>query len=194
MINNSIKAEKIMLILTAVIFILGALAGVFYMAFSNTNDDLYLYLSGFFENFSESANRFGIFKNSLADSFRISIILIICGFFKLGIIGSMGCCASKGFISGFTTAAFVRYYGARGLLVPLSSLLSTLIFIPVFLFFCTYSSCFSLKKPKRDKNSFGFFLIFALICITIFCIVSFMDGYVTTTFMKLFKPFIVKMQ
>lgn len=189
--NNLLKTEKVMLFIISGLLIAGAFAGALYMAYSEADNDLYVYLSSFFDNMSDNSNRFGIFKNSLADSFRIFLLVTVCSFFRAGAAGTLACCAVKGFAGGFTTAAFVRYYGARGLFVPLSSLLSTLIFIPVFVLFCTYSSCFALKKNERDKNTVRTFLVFALIVLIVFCLVSFMDGYVTTAFMKLLKPFIV---
>lgn len=190
--NSLAKPEKAMIGITVIIMFAGALTGALYMAYSNADNELYTYLSQFFESFSADANRFTIFKNSLGDNLKIVLLLALCGFFKFGVVGSLGCCAVKGFINGFTTAAFVRYYGIKGLLVPLSSLLSTVMFIPVFILFCAFSACFSLKKDKRNKNSIGFFLIFSLLCLTVFCLVSVFDGYVTTTFMKLAKPFIIK--
>ena len=186
------NTKKIMLISSTAALFLGALAGMLYMAFSGTDDGLYSYLSQFLTGFPAAENRCSVFKHSLADTFKIAAVLTACGFFKFGIIGTLACCAIKGFVSGFTTAAFVRYYSLRGLLVPLSSLMSTILFIPVFILFSACSASFSLKK--NEKNSVGSYLLLSLIFLTIFCVISFMDGYVTTTFMKLLKPFIVNNQ
>ncbi len=161
------------------------------MANSNSDDEIYAYLSRFFENFSADENRFVIFKNSIWDNLKLLIFVAFCGFFKFGLVGILTASVTKGFISGFTTATFVRYYAARGLLVPLASALSSIIFIPTFIIFCTVSAKFS--SERKTKKSIGLFFCVCLICLTIFCVVSFFDGYVTTTFIKLLKPFIVKM-
>lgn len=184
------------MIIYAAIFCLiaGIIAGAVYMAYSGSGEELYNYLTNFFDGFSADGKRFEIFKNSMSDNLKLYIIITACAFFKAGAAGALACCAYKGFASGFTTAAFVKYYGIRGLLVPLSSLFSGIIYMPVLIIFCTYSAAFSLARGKKGKNALGKFLFFSLICLTIFCIVSFFDGYVTTTFIKLLKPFVCKIQ
>ena len=170
----------------------GIIAGAAYMAASAGENELYEYLSRCFDSFSADNNRFLIFKNSFADNIRLVIIITACSFFRLGAAGSLGCCLFKGFTSGFTTAAFVKYYGIRGLLVPISSIFSTIVFLPSLIIFCACSADFSLAGGKKDKSRLGRFLILAAICTLIFCIASFFDGYVTSTFIKLMRPFICK--
>jgi len=189
--NVFLKKEKMILVIAVAVLFLGVLTGALYMAHSETDSSLYEYLNNFFETFCADENRFSIFKNALADNLKIVIIITLCGFFKFGTAGVLAVLGIKGFVSGFTTAAFVRYYAMKGLLVPLASLVSSILFIPALVLFSTYAVVFSLKK--KNKNDIGIFLLCALLCFTIFCVVSFFDGYVTTIFMKLFRTFIVKM-
>lgn len=181
--------QKIILFTSSALFFIGILVGTLYMAFSDTDDNLYTYLSQLFISFPAAENHFTVFKSSLWENIRIFIILTVCGFFKLGAVGSFSCCAVKGFVNGFTSAAFIRYYSVRGLLVPLSSLFSTLLFVPSLILFASFSANFSFRK--KEKNTIGAFLMLSLIFLAVFCVISFIDGYVTTTFMKLFKPFII---
>lgn len=182
--------KRLILYASVICLFLGIVAGAVYMANSGGDSELYEYLSRYFESFSAEGRRFEIFKNSLSDNIKFILVITFCAFFRLGVAGTLGCCVFKGFTSGFTTAAFVKYYGIRGLLVPLSSLLSTVIYLPVFVIFCTYSASFSLSRDK--KNMLGKFLLFVLMCFTVFSVISFFDGYVTTTFIKLLKPFVCK--
>lgn len=170
----------------------GVTAGAFYMAYSGGGDELYGYLNTFFESFAEDKKYFEIFKNSMIGNIKLCLFIIVCAFFRPGAVCTLACCLFKGFASGFTTAAFVKFYGIEGLLVPLSSLFASLLYIPALLFFCAYSAVFSVSGGKRDKNAVGRFLLFSVVCFTVFCIASFFDGYVTTSFIKLLKPFICK--
>ena len=170
----------------------GAFAGALYMALSSADGELYSYLMRFFQSLSEGIDKFSIFKNSLRDNLGVFLFVLICGMFRFGIVGSAAACAAKGFAGGFTAAAFVRYYGAKGMLVSLASFPASLIYMPTFIAFCTFSACFSVTPHKKEKSNLGAYLLFSLICFTIFCVASFFDGYVTTTFVKLLRPFIVK--
>lgn len=170
------------------VFFLGIIAGAVYMSFSDGENEMLDYLSRCFESFSDTNNKFKIFKNSLFDNIKLLIVIFACSFFKFGWVGTYLCCLFKGFSNGFTTAAFVKYYGIRGLLVPVSSIFSTIVFLPAFIALCLYSAAFF--NYKKDKSMLGKFLFFQLLCLAVFCAVSFFDGYVTTTFIKILKPFI----
>jgi len=187
---KKLKTEQKLLIIVLTAFICGIIAGALHMAFSAENTELYSYLNNFLNSISNTTDKFAIFKRSLSDNLKLLLIITLCGFFKFGFAGSFFCCSAKGFAIGFTTSAFLRYYGIRGLLIPLSSLLSTIIFLPIFIIFCAYSSYFSLKCKKTEKKFTAFFLIFSLICFSIFCVTSFSDAYLTTTFMKILSPYL----
>lgn len=191
--RNYFEKEKIILFLQVFMLFAGAFVGALYMALSSADSELYSYLMRFFQSLSEGIDKFSIFKNSLRDNLGIFIFILVCGMFRFGIIGSAAVCAAKGFVGGFTASAFVRYYGAKGMLVSLASFPASLIYLPTFIAFCSFSSCFSLLHDKKEKSKMGTYFLFSLICLTIFCVVSFFDGYVTTAFVKLLRPFIVNL-
>lgn len=174
------------------ILFLGVIAGTFYMALSKADGELYAYLMRFFEGLSNEIDKFAIFKNSLFDNIGMCVLIMIFGFFKPGIVGTMLVCAARGFAGGFTAAAFVRYYGMKGLFVSLASFPTSLIYFPTLVAFCAFSSCFSVNNRRKEKDKIAFYVLFSLIFFAVFCVASFFDGYVTTTFMKLLKPFVVK--
>lgn len=187
---KKLKTGQKLIIILLTSFICGIIIGAFHMAFSAENTELYSYLNNFLNSITNTTDKFAIFKSSFSDNLKLLLIITLCGFFKFGFLGNIFCCSAKGFTIGFTTSSFLRYYGIRGLLIPLSSFLSTIIFLPVFIIFCAYSSYFSLKCKKNEKKITAFFLIFSLICFSIFCVVSFSDAYLTTTFMKIFSPYL----
>lgn len=186
--------KKFMIFAASICLFAGIAAGAAYMAASAGENELYEYLTRCFDGFSANNNRFEIFKNSLSDNLKLIVAITACSFFRLGAVGSLGCCLFKGFTCGFTTAAFVKYYGVRGLLVPISSVFATAVFIPPLIIFCACSADFSLTCGKKDRGRLASFLTLAAICAIFFCVASFFDGYVTSTLIKLLRPFITALQ
>lgn len=182
-----INREKIFFVILAGVMIIGVIIGAVYMALSDADDGIYSYLTGFLEGFDK--NCFEIFKNSLTDNLKLLFFTAMCGFFKAGVAGVFCGVGIKGFITGFTVSSFIRYYGMRGIMIPLSTVLPNLIFIPALLIFAAYSASFSLQR--KNKENMGRFLIICLVFMIVFCIVSFLDGYLTTIFVKLVKSFVV---
>lgn len=194
MLNGERSSVRIAWILMAVCFAIGISIGAVYAVRTSGAPDQGLseYLTAFFQNLQTEGNRFSVFRNAFFNHARLFAFLFVCAFFRLGSIGIGAGMGIKGFSLGFTTAACVKYYGTRGLLVSASSLCANLILFSAMLFFAAYAVCFSRKKQKKDKNLLGSFLLIALICFTIFCVSAFFEGYVTTTFIKLFVPFFVR--
>ena len=112
-------------------------------------------------------------------------MIFIAGFFKFGIPFTLGVGCMQGFTSGFTASTLIKIMGWQGFFINLSSLLSVLIFVLNLLFFGTISmnyAAFDLKNDMILKKNYIFFSFFFL---TIFCVASFFDGYITTIFMEI---------
>ena len=76
---------------------------------------------------------------------RVGIVFLM-GFLRFGFIVTGAIIVRKGFIIGFTTASFIKFYGAKGMLVMLSTMPTILITIPTLLLFSAVSikySCLS---------------------------------------------------
>ncbi len=167
--------------------------GALYSARAGTETDQVLssYLNGFFQTLPEQNNKFEIFKSALLDNLRLFLVLFIGGCFRFGPVLAVGGVAAKGFVSGFTTAALVKYYGAKGLLVNLCSLPATLLFLPVMILYAVFAASFAGEREKREEHKWPGYLMASALCITIFCICAFSDGYLTTIFMKMIAKNIV---
>lgn len=168
----------------------GIIAGAVCMSVSSCERELYDYIVRCFDTSGANA-RFEIFKNALAGNFKIFLIITACAFFKAGAAATLLCCVFKGFLSGFTAAAFVKYCGGKGLLMPLSYSLSTVVLLPVIVAFSSVSATFAVKKLSRDKSDVGRFLLFSLLCLCMFFLSSLADGYVTPVLIKLVRPFAI---
>lgn len=183
---------KFAFLAVAMIFCTGIVVGACYSAKTGgeTDSALHEYLNGFFQGFAADQNRLSVFQNSLLRNLKLFFLLFASAFFRGGILLIGAGVFSKGFVSGFTTAAFAKYYGIRGLLIPAASMVSNLLFFPALLGFSVCGIWLAAKKQKKDKNVLRSFFLLSAICLTIFCVKSFFDGYVTTTFMKLLIPFV----
>ena len=176
------------------LFCIGITIGAVYCTCLNTSSSLSVnnFLTNFFSSFNADIDKFSSFKNSAFNNLKFFIFIFLSSFVKPGVVFIGGCSILKGFISGFTIASFIKFYKAKGLLIYLCQLPSLLIFIPSFIFFCTYAIVFCINKHNTEKNKVKKFILLSFCCLTIFCITSFIDGYISTIFMKLLLPFITK--
>ena len=177
------RSMKTYFIIGSALFVLGVFLGSFYAAGlrGGAYSEVEEYLKTFFsKGFGE---KMGVFKNSFIINFKVFAIIFFAGFFKLAIPITIATIGFQGFISGFTTASFVKVFGIEGLLLGLSGSLGSVIFIVNLVVFGAWSMNFSVTGGKRDRFLKKNYLILSLICFTIFCITSLIDGYITTTFM-----------
>ncbi len=179
------KGIKFYLWIGAALFTIGIFLGSFYAAGleGEAFSDVTNYLNSFLkEGIRPKAE---IFKNSLWLNMRLFFVIFVAGFFKIAIPLTIAAIGLEGFISGFTSASFVKVFGVKGLLFGASGIISTLIFIVNLVFFSAWSMKFSLNNGKKDRFLKKNYLILSAICLTTFCIASLSDGYITTIFMGL---------
>ncbi len=171
------------------ILCLGIGIGSIYMMRANNEEFLYIkeYLNSFFSMLGD-LNKRQVLKNSLYDNFILAIGIFICGFFKAGIVGVAVCIAKKGFIMGFTSASMLKCFGIKGLLINVAYLPSILISLPMLIFFSIGSATVSRNNTNIRKKLLMHYILFAIITITIFSVASFLEAYLTTTFMKVLTP------
>lgn len=146
------------------------------------------YINNFFASFTENRDNTAVLKNSLTANLINTGIIFLMGFFRFGFLVTGAILVRKGFIMGFTSASFFKYYGFRGILVMLSTMPTMLITLPALLFFSAVSVRFSLIKEKNKKNLIFSYIFFLILAISIFCVASFSEGYLTTTFMTWLSP------
>lgn len=168
----------------------GVTAGSVYLSrgWGEMGDGISGYLSRFFEGVTENKSSMTVFKTSLTSNLITLGIIFILGFFRLGFIGTGAIIIRRGFITGFTSASFLRAYGARGILIMLSTMPTALIYMPAMLIFSAVSVIFSMQKNKFQKKIIFSYIFFAIFMIAIFCIGSLSEGFLTTTFMKWLSP------
>ncbi len=171
----------------------GVIAGSVYLVKSSASsgEGIKAYIENFFAMIAENKNSMEVFKNSLIEGVISLGIIFAMGFFRLGFVITGAVLVRKGFIMGFTAASFFKFYGLRGMLVMLSTTPTVIITLPALLLFSTVSVKISLIKEKKQKNLIFSYIFLLAAMISIFCVASLAEGYLTTTFMNWLSPKIV---
>ena len=167
------------------LLVVGVTVGSVYLA-KNSGDmaeGIKNYIGSFCTAVSENKNSMTVFKNSLQANLISVGIVFLMGFLRFGFIVTGAIIVRKGFIIGFTTASFIKFYGAKGMLVMLSTMPTILITIPTLL-----SIKYSLNSERKSKKIIFSYIFFMIIIISIFCVASLSEGFLTTTFMSWVSP------
>ena len=185
-VNNQRYIKKWIYILL-IIFVFGICAGSVYAALLGIEYDLEIntYFYEYFNNIKSTDNVANILKNSLISNIKTVALIFFVAFVKPGILVILATVGLKGFMCGFTAATFVKHYSVYGMILTSSSIISDCIYFPTLLYFCARSVSFCLNREKTEKRKIREFLMLSICCLTIFCITSCFDAFLTTTFMKL---------
>ena len=174
-------------------FVAGVILGAVYCVFLDDaqNSSVNRYLSKYFTEYAQNLDYIEVFKCSMWGYLKSFFVIYFCSFVRVGMIGSVGTVALKGFASGFATASFVKLYGVRGLLITGANFLSQIIYLPALMLLCAASVNMSQNAIYREKEARRRFNLLAICCLTIFCITAVFDAVITTTFMKLIRGIFV---
>ena len=133
------------------LLVVGVTVGSVYLA-KNSGDmaeGIKNYIGSFCTAVSENKNSMTVFKNSLQANLISVGIVFLMGFLRFGFIVTGAIIVRKGFIIGFTTASFIKFYGAKGMLVMLSTMPTILITIPTLLLFSAVSLINGFTPPWK---------------------------------------------
>lgn len=187
------KSNIGMYVVIMLLLIGGIAVGSVYLAGGSPEiyDGIKKYITEFFASFTENKNNLAIFKNSFIHSMTEVAIIFVMGFFRLGCIGTGVILIRRGFVTGFAAASFFKLYGLKGALVMLASMPTIIITIPALMIYSFISIRFSLEKNKKQKKIIFFYIFFLFLIVSIFCIASLAEGFLTTTFMSWVSPNLV---
>ena len=177
---------QILSILIFFVMIIGIVTGsVFYMKTGDGRTAINEHLSDIFRAAADTSNKLGAVKNFFFEAAVSCAVIFISAYFKLGAVLSIGVVFRKGFVTGFTSAAAAGAYGVKGMLLMAATGVDLVISVIILVIFSAVSVSYSIEKEKNSKK---FLIFFAIFSISIFCIVSFARGFMSTTFMKLIYP------
>lgn len=164
----------------------GAAAGAaYYVNVYAGSVDIKHYLDGLLRTASEGLDAGSVTCRALKSNMFTYAVLLASGFFRFGFVTISAELARRGFISGFTSAALMRVYGAKGLMTAACRLPAALMLIPSMAAFAAAELALSLGRREAKKNIIIFYIFLSAATAAIFCGASFCDGYLTTIFMKL---------
>ena len=141
------------------------------------------YMKGFFSGVP--AVSAGLALNCLKKYCLTWLGLFLSGFVLPGFLLSGYILGERGYVIGYTIGGFLKVYGAKGILACCSLLPELLFYIPVLVLFSSISLKMSFSR-KENKNIFlKKYILISLIFLSVFCVVSFFQTFMTTTFMAL---------
>lgn len=182
---NEEKNIKIIIMLFSVIFMCGSVVGsLYFMKRFELYGGLSDYLNSYLKNEFVEKEKLTIFKNTLNMNLIMLSFVFLSGFFKAGFLLMSVAVIKKGFVIGFTTAAFIKVLGIKGVAVSLTYLPSFLFLIPGLICFCAISVMFSIHKNKINKKIIFNYILLAIFTVTIFCAAAIAEAYLTTIFIK----------
>lgn len=151
----------------------------------SSGDGIQSYLESFVAS-GAGMDKFTVFKKAITENALMLAVVFIAGFFKFGVILTAAVIIRRGFIMGFTTASFIKYYGVKGFLAMVSTMPSAVLLLSAFLIFAAVSAGFSMTENK--KSMLMFYILFALFIFAVFVVSALSEGYITTSFMGLIFP------
>ena len=188
--DRHIKDSTVIVILALIVLSAGIIIGSVSLVHTGADASASLqnYLTEFLKASREGINPHEVFKTALRENIIYFAIVFIAGFFRIGLVFIAAALVRKGFIIGFTSAAFIQFYGMKGLLMTISMLPGIVLIIPAFLFLSAVSADMAVHRTKKEKNFLIYYIFFALAIISIFCVSALAEGYLTTIFMKMLSP------
>ncbi len=140
------------------------------------------YMQGFFDSVPKAD--ISLAFSSLKKHAVVWAMVFTSGFLLPGFLLNFYTVVERGYVIGYTIGGFLKVYGFKGLLAGCSLLPELLLYIPVFLLFSSISLKMCFCKKENKKNFLRKYIIYSLIFLSVFCVVSFFQTFLTTTFMS----------
>ena len=177
-------ARLFYLVLLAVL-LLGAAAGAFYLVRRyGSSEEVKAYLGEVAAGLSGGTDAKKVTAGAIKTGLLSAALFFVCGFFRPGAAVIAAETARRGFVAGFTSAAFIRYFGAKGLLLSACMLPSAAVLIPAVLMFGSVNAAAAFGRERRSKKFWAAYIFFFAAFCAIFCISAIFEGFLTTIYMK----------
>lgn len=184
--NTSVEySQRLYLFVLYVFLAIGTvMGGLFLVNRYGNSTDIKNWIDMYLLQIQAGIDKNNIFMNSIKNSVFTLIIFFICSFFRCGPLIISAEIVRRGFVTGFTAAAFMKYYGIKGMVLIISLLPHIIILLPAGLIYASVGCAFALKKIEREKKYIIFYIFFSILILAIFCISSIFEGFLSTIFMK----------
>ncbi len=177
--------KKLYISIIILVIILSAAIGAVYQVKCVPPDSVSSYISSFASALSNGVNRKNIFLNSLRDSTLTVSIIFICGFVRIGFLVSIFAAARRCFIAGFTSAAFISVFKAKGILASAVLELPFILSLIPLAALCSVSVMLSTNKGHKNTTQIRSFILLALGSMLIFTGAALCEGYAVPILLKI---------
>jgi len=147
------------------------------------NADIYKYLSGFFSQYSENLNKNAVCRRSFYMNMRFYIPIILSGFFVFGFIPGIAASSLKGFVWGFCSGLYIKYYSAKGVFLALASFPSYFLSICAIIFFS--AAAFECRQDNDKKTAVLYYMLLSFVFLVVLSLSSLSDGYISSPLISL---------
>lgn len=174
------------LLISCLVLVLAIIAGSIFCGMTGVEKSIEIkeYLTSFLTT-TKDLDCYNTTVGALKEFGMIFIAVFISAFFKAGVLLNAFVLAKRGFVIGFTLSSFFKIFGVSGILLIVSMLPELLIFLPVLLVFSSNSTKMSVLRFETKKNFLFLFVVFSIFFGAIFCVSAFLNGYLTTIFMRI---------
>ncbi|HET7629190.1 MAG TPA: stage II sporulation protein M [Bacillales bacterium] len=198
MLQSHINENRSIYTFTIVLLVMGVIFGAVIVNSlpPQEKQDLYLYLSKFFDEMSKGkfASQQAMFAQSYSHYMKYAGFMWVLGLSVVGLPVILILLFLKGVVVGFTVGFLVNQMGWHGFMLALVSVLpQNFVLIPAFIVVSTAAVAFSLKLIRRQfvqKTSMPIlplFMRYSLLVVTVgafLCVVSLFEAYVSPVLMK----------
>ena len=165
--------------------VLSAALGAVYQIKFVPFDSVSSYISSFASGLSNGLNRKNIFLNSLRDSALTASIIFVCGFVRIGFLVSVFAAARRCFAAGFTSAAFISVFKAKGVLAAAVLELPFILSLIPLAALCSVSVMLSIDRERKTSMQIRSFILLALGSMLIFAGAALCEGYAVPILLKI---------
>ncbi|MDO5397656.1 MAG: stage II sporulation protein M [bacterium] len=166
--------------LLAVSTVLGAV----YQVRCTPSEDIQAYISSFVSSIANGVNHKNIFLNSLRDGLLTCAVIFVCGFVRFGFLISLFTAARRCFVAGFTSAAFICSFKAKGILAAAAIELPFMLSLVPLAALCCASFMLSVDKEKRGFDSVRPYVLLTIGAMSVFAGAALCEGYAVTSLVE----------
>lgn len=163
----------------------GAAAGAVYLVLRyGGSESVKAYLDSAAEGLSAGVGAKAVTARALKNGLFTAALFFVCGFARPGVAVIAAETARRGFAAAFTSAAFIKYYGAKGILLSACLIPQLALFAAALLLFGSVNAAAALSRTARTKKFWTAYIFFFAAAAAIFCVSALAEGFLTTIFMK----------
>lgn len=173
--------KKPFILTIVVLFAASAALGAIYQVRCAPSEDIQSYISSFVSSIANGVNHKNIFLNSLRDGLLSCAVIFVCGFVRFGFLISMFTAARRCFVAGFTSAAFISAFKAKGILAAAAVELPFMLSLVPLAALCCVSFMLSVNKEKRGFEPIRSYVLLAIGTMAVFAGAALCEGYAVTS-------------